>query len=101
MSKTLTSNVFVDGRWYGPDYPQNKATAEVLDQISNPAAFADPDDAEVGYGDNRVRKDDFAVADDDEAPVLRSNEAPSVAESGEEKGEAKPKQQQRRSAPEG
>lgn len=39
MAKTLTSNVHVDGRWYGPDYPGNKATDEVLAKITNPAAF--------------------------------------------------------------
>lgn len=59
MAKELTSNVIVDGKWYGPDYPNNKATSEVLDQIENPAAFADPAelDSEANR-DLRMRIDD-------------------------------------------
>lgn len=54
MAKELTSNVIVDGTWYGPDYPKNKPTAEVLDQITNPAAF---EDTTAGV-DLRMRADD-------------------------------------------
>lgn len=53
----LQSNVLVDDVWYGPDYPDNKVTAKVKDQITNPAAF-EPLPAGV---DNRVRADDFEV----------------------------------------
>jgi hypothetical protein len=68
--KTLTSNVHVGNKWYGPDYPQNEVTAEVLDSITNPAAFAPPDDG-GGAGDNRFRADDFGT---DEPPSLRAGE---------------------------
>jgi hypothetical protein len=71
MSKELTSNVQVGGKWYGPDYPANEVTSDVLDAITNEAAFAPPVE---GYGDNRVRHDDFGGQDG--APNLRANEVP-------------------------
>jgi hypothetical protein len=55
MAKALKQNVHVDGKWYGPDYPKNKVTADVLDQITNPQAFEDADPAQI---DMRVRADD-------------------------------------------
>lgn len=70
MTKQLTSNVVVGGKWYGPDYPQNEVTSEVAEAITNEAAFAEKPVVE-GYGDNRFRKDDFGVGDDEEAPSLR------------------------------
>jgi hypothetical protein len=54
---TLTSNVLVDGTWYGPDYPENDVTAKARDQITNPAAFEDTTPAP----DNRFRADDHEV----------------------------------------
>lgn len=57
MAQELTSNVYVDGVWYGPDYPDNKVTAKVKDQITNPAAFEDT----TVSPDNRFRADDFGV----------------------------------------
>jgi hypothetical protein len=51
MAKQLTSNVIVGGKWYGPDYPQNKITDEVLRQITNPAAFEEPTVGEPVNGD--------------------------------------------------
>lgn len=52
--KQLTTNVFVpdvdddgtargSGTYYGPDYPENEVTAEVLSKITNPAAFEEVD----------------------------------------------------------
>jgi hypothetical protein len=58
-TKNLTTNVTVEGTTYGPDYPENELTAEVRDQITNPAAFEDTTTAP----DNRVRADDFAEDD--------------------------------------
>ena len=51
MAKQLKTNVIVGGTWYGPDYPQNKVTAEVLEQITNPAAFEGPTVGEPVNGD--------------------------------------------------
>lgn len=42
MSEQLTSNVFVNGRWYGPGYPQNGEPP--AGSVTNPAAFADRDE---------------------------------------------------------
>lgn len=55
-SKQLVSNVFVPdengaGVWYGPDYPQNEATAEVLKTIDNPAAFTPPAASPFDFSD--------------------------------------------------
>ncbi len=55
MANELQSNVLVDDVWYGPDYPDNKVTAKVREQITNPAAF---EPLPVGV-DNRFRADDF------------------------------------------
>lgn len=57
MAQELTSNVYVDGVWYGPDYPDAKVTADVKKQITNPAAFEDT----TLVVDNRFRADDFGV----------------------------------------
>lgn len=54
----LTSNVEVGGVWYGPDYPDNKVTAEVREQITNPAAY---EPVATGTPDNRFRADDFGT----------------------------------------
>jgi hypothetical protein len=67
---TLTSNVNVDGTWYGPDWPQNPLTEEVAAKITNPAAFADPP---AGV-DLRFTAADFGVTEGDQ-PHLRSVEA--------------------------
>lgn len=66
MAKELTSNVHVDGTWYGPDYPNNKVTGEVLDQIENPAAFEE----NAVVTDLRMRADDGLepVTDGDDEP---------------------------------
>lgn len=69
--KQLTSNVNVDGKWFGPSYPQNEATAEVLDQITNPAAFAD---AQPPGADLRTTAADFGVEEGTQ-PSLRTNDA--------------------------
>ncbi len=61
----LTTNVYVDGTWYGPDYPDNKVTAEVREQITNPAAY---EPVPVGV-DNRFRADDFGEQD---TPSMRA-----------------------------
>ena len=54
MPKTLKQNVFVDGRWYGPDYGSADLPSKV--EVDNPGAFEDP-----GTGvDLRFRADDFA-----------------------------------------
>ena len=71
--KALRSNVQVGGKWYGPDYPRNEVTSEVLKQITNPAAFEEPT---VGSPDNRFRHDDFGET----APNLREVEAVRQAE---------------------
>lgn len=71
MAKQLISNVEVEGVWYGPDYPDNKASAEVLDKITNPAAF-DADAAPASFVDLRFRADDFGEED---APSLRTDAA--------------------------
>lgn len=70
--KTLTSNVHVDGKWYGPDHPRNQVTADVLAKVTNPAAFEAPT---VGAPDNRFRHDDFGEV----APNLRAGEATGAA----------------------
>lgn len=55
MSKTLTSNVHVDGKWYGPDYPQNGAPPD--GSVTNSAAYAEPT---TGFADNRSLLQDYA-----------------------------------------
>lgn len=73
-SKTLTSNVYVDGKWYGPSYPANKVTDEVIKAVENPAAF---EDVPTGAADLRFRADDFAATDGlvgDDPPSLRAGE---------------------------
>lgn len=47
MAKILTSNVHVGGTWYGPSYPDAEVTDDVLARVTNPAAFADIEDAQV------------------------------------------------------
>lgn len=42
MSYELTSNVFVNGRWFGPDYPD--AGDPPAGAVTNPVAFADRDE---------------------------------------------------------
>lgn len=70
MAQELTSNVLVDGKWYGPDYPANTLTDDVRDKITNEGAF-EPRDA--GGFDLRTSRDDFEVTDDDAlAPAVRS-----------------------------
>jgi hypothetical protein len=75
-SKTLTSNVYVDGTWYGPSYPANKVTDDVLKAIENPAAF---EAVPTGASDLRTRADDFAATGGLDAngdpPSLRAGEA--------------------------
>lgn len=42
MAKQLKRNVNVEGKWYGPAYPENKPTAEVLKTLDgNSLAFED------------------------------------------------------------
>lgn len=72
--KTLTSNVQVDGVWYGPDYPQNAPTSEVLDKITNPAAF----EPAGGGVDLRTTAADFGVEEGSQ-PHVRSLDAASGA----------------------
>jgi hypothetical protein len=54
-TKTLTKNLFLGdqledgtttdrGKWYGPDYPQNKVTAKVLERITNPECFEEAEE---------------------------------------------------------
>ncbi len=43
-SQELIANVEVDGKWYGPAYPDNKVTAEVKDKIDNPEAWGTADE---------------------------------------------------------
>lgn len=75
MSKTLKQNVTVGGVNYGPDYPANEVTSEVLSQITNEAVFSDPDD---GHGnDLRTRADDFGT---DEPPNLAEQQAAQAEE---------------------
>jgi hypothetical protein len=52
----LTSNVLVDGVWYGPAYPDRPVTDAVRSQITNDGAFEQP-----AALDNRFRVDDFAT----------------------------------------
>lgn len=52
----LTSNVFVNGKWYGPAYPD--AGDPPAGAVTNPAAFADHDE----NGD--------VVRDEDDNPTL-------------------------------
>lgn len=52
----LTSNVLVDGVWYGPAYPDRPVSADVRTQITNDGAFERPEGT-----DNRFRVDDFAT----------------------------------------
>lgn len=76
MAKTLTSNVYVDGKWYGPNYPANKVTDEVLKAIDNPAAF---ESVPTGASDLRFRADDFAATDGlvgGDPPSLRVDRTP-------------------------
>lgn len=65
--RELTSNVEVDGVWYGPSYPDNKPTGEVLGKITNDAAFAPPG----GGVDLRYTAGDFGV-EEGEQPSLRT-----------------------------
>lgn len=74
----LTSNVHVDGTWYGPDYPQNGEPPSGT--VTNPAAFATPEEFDVlaagnkpGGVDLRFRADDFGV-ESGEQPNLRADE---------------------------
>jgi hypothetical protein len=43
MAKQLRTNVHVDGKGYGPDYPDNELSADVAKQIDNPKAWDDYD----------------------------------------------------------
>lgn len=80
MAKTLKQNVTVVGVTYGPDYPQNEVTSDVLDAITNEAVFADAEEA-PGQ-DNRTRADDFGT---DEPPNLaeRAAAGPTPAQTAE------------------
>jgi hypothetical protein len=95
MAKKLTSNVYVGdlagGTWYGPDYPENEATADVLAQITNPAAYEEAVDEGP---DLRFRNDDFG----DEAPPLRAQAEASVAAAEDEQVEPEDKPARRSSA---
>lgn len=44
MAKELASNVHVDGRWFGPAYPDNEVTPEIAKLIPNPAAWDNADE---------------------------------------------------------
>ena len=69
--RELTSNVEVDGVWYGPSYPNNKVTAEVREKITNEAAYEPLN----GNGiDLRFTAADFAVQEAGEQVHLRGNE---------------------------
>lgn len=76
MAKQLTSNVEVDGVWYGPSYPNNEPTEAVLERITNPAAF---EPAPGGGRDLRFTSADFAV-EAGEQPHLRGAEDAAAAE---------------------
>lgn len=51
----LTANVYVDGAWYGPDYPD--AGTPPADAVTNPAAFEDAPPS----GPQPFRADDLAA----------------------------------------
>lgn len=77
MAPQLTSNVEVNGTWYGPDYRQNGDPPEGT--VTNEAAYADAaaDTADPGLGgpvDLRFRRDDFATPEGEDAPNLREGE---------------------------
>lgn len=74
MAKELKQNVHVDGfGWFGPDYPDNKPSAEALDKIGD-HAFSDPDEFEP---DLRMRIDDGLepIGEDEPAPTRRGAKA--------------------------
>jgi hypothetical protein len=37
----LNSNVQVNGKWYGPAYPDNEVTSDVREQIANPEVWTE------------------------------------------------------------
>lgn len=65
--RKLVQNVYVNGKWYGPAYPDNEVTAEVSKAVENPGAWDGPAVTEGG-GDFRFRADDFG---EETAPNLR------------------------------
>ena len=65
--RKLVSNVYVDGKWYVPAYPQTDVTGEVAKAIDNPAAWDGPAITE-GAGDFRFTAADFG---EETAPNLR------------------------------
>lgn len=59
MGRTLKSNVAVNNRWYGPAHGNADAVpADVAEQITNPAAWADVQEApqETSDAPERPRK---------------------------------------------
>lgn len=60
MPNELKQNVFVDGRWYGPDYGNATPPAKVAEKITNEAAYRAPGD---DTPDLRFRSDDFGGDD--------------------------------------
>lgn len=97
--KKLTTNVFVadvdengtargSGTFYGPDYPENKVTAEVLAKITNPAAFEEPENvldphsAEAGEERRKIEAEssqNLGAVTDEELDDLSKSELQAVA----------------------
>lgn len=51
MAKKLSSNVNVDGEWYGPSYPDVKVNDRVAKAIGNPNAWTGGDSADDETGE--------------------------------------------------
>jgi hypothetical protein len=75
----LTSNVCVDGKWFGPDYP--KAGDPPAGAVTNPAAFADLDE-----DGSTMRDEDDRPLKDGEPLVLDQPEEDSPARSQPSRG---------------
>jgi hypothetical protein len=67
--KQLYANVEVDGVWFGPDYPDNKVTAEVTKSITNPSVWEKPADA----GEPEAEK---LIGESKDAPAAKTAQAP-------------------------
>lgn len=63
-TKKLATNVAVNGTMYGPDYPRNKVTDEVAEQITNPKAW--------GEGTDEADSDEPKALDDMSAAELKA-----------------------------
>lgn len=61
-TKKLAANVAVNGTMYGPDYPKNKVTADVAEQITNPKAWGEGVEEDTG-SDEPKSLDDMTSAE--------------------------------------